>query len=246
MGWTAPGTWTETTPIYTETDLNAQIRDNLAYLKARGVVPTLEAKLSLPDKGISPVGAVILKVIDAVLWIRNAADGAYAKIATASVPTGTGVTQVSLGSHTHAPSLDTSATVASSLATDTYPVTDYSHTDTIAASATSDVATATISFATARAYGLAAIRGEAATANTLKVQLIMGGTLIAEDGYMSTSCSLITVSGTGALSGSQSCICRVKNYDSGSSRSWYSDGYPSASEVVAFVAAGSATTGGAV
>jgi hypothetical protein len=81
--------------------------------------------------------------------------------------------------------------------------------------------------ASSMAFGVAACAAQASALNSLKVQLVMDGILIAESGYISSFYASTTLAtGWRSWSGSGVCQCRIKNYNT-SSRDlyWYDVGY---------------------
>jgi hypothetical protein len=95
----------------------------------------------------------------------------------------------------------------------------------ISASSYYDLATITDTYAPgSRACGVAWVHGQASAITSLKLQLIMGGVMVAESGYLSNFFSYpILASGFRAMSGSQTSIARIKNYYAGTRYVYFYD-----------------------
>lgn len=147
------------------------------------------------------------------------ADPAYAEIAVdpvAGTPglrtLGAGGQQAAAGNHTHTLQGDTIGS-GKETAMPTVQVARYQLQNNIDAGATLAIASVNLTFASvSRAVGVAWIHAGSAYVSTFKVQLMMGGVLVAESAYFPSQYENMQAIGTRALSGSQTCSCSVKNY----------------------------------
>ncbi|MBU0791545.1 MAG: hypothetical protein KKC55_13825 [Gammaproteobacteria bacterium] len=219
MSYPTERTWTND-EVVKASYFNEMIRDALRYLKGLDGNITIEDALELEDIG-TPVGNIRLKVIDEVLQVRNAADDAYKKLKFDCFPVGSAATEVAEGDHTHTISEDFASAVGCTL-TAAGGSDNYFKSIAVAAADDYDVATTTQTFAADTLAGaMAWVHGDASIASQMKLRLIMGGTQVAESGYMPYGdATNLAIAGTWALSGEWDIIARLHNYHVSTANNW--------------------------
>jgi len=222
MAWpNPPKTWADDT-VPTETEFNEQIRDALRYLKGLDGVPLFEDAIELKDKDGTPVGNLRLKVIDEILQIRNAADDAFKKLKFDSIPVGTGATEVAQGDHTHSLLEDTVDVDVSGAGTGS-SLSCYRLSDAISPLGGLDLASITDTYdANSRQVGVAVAKGRPSASAQFKLQLLMGGVVVAESAALGNVDATTVLIYTKVMSGSQTSICRMYNANASFQYIWYS------------------------
>lgn len=192
-------------------------------------------------------GLIALAQLVAAVCSETEADAKVAAIPSDPIPAtpglrtlGAGAQQSAAGDHAHTLSEDIKNTAHTAL-TGSASGTRYWHSTDITTGADQDYATLNqIYAASSIAVGVAAAYFNCLYDNRCKMQLIMGGVMVGESGYITDidTFKMYRVIATRALSGSQDCICRVHNYH-GETENIRCPCWNSGDKVAAMVAAGS-------